>query len=142
MSVHKDCGQPIRWAGREDDPSRFMPPLESAGQAYIIGEDGSAIMVSVYQIHNCDPDKVIAWLEYQRKLAAAKGESFTEMDNWAVAREQKREERWTAALQIDCPRCGSLAGTKCCDLAKKRRGIDSDTNNPHPARLEGFVGLD
>lgn len=75
MSVHSDCGGDIFWVRRSDDPERWMPPLEFAGYRYVITGDEperTAIQVPTYIMHNCNPEKIEAWQEYQFKLAQLK----------------------------------------------------------------------
>lgn len=142
MSVHKDCGETIRWAKTEGS-GRWMPPLEFVGNHFIIQQDENgdsvAVQVSTYEIHNCDPDKMLAWQEYQKKIAKLKGSApnvETGMSNWQMARERDREATWTQALKIPCSRCGVKKGKRCIDLAKHKRGIKAETKNPHLSRLE------
>lgn len=69
MSEHKDCGEEIRWAKLERDHERFLPPLEFAGEFFIIDADGVGVKVMGYRRHICDPDKVRAWQALQQELA-------------------------------------------------------------------------
>lgn len=141
MSVHRDCGEPIRWARRDDEPSRFMPPLEPAGQAYILSEDGAAVYVTIYQVHNCDPDKMLAWQDYQARLSEIKSRETVTVENmsaWEVAGERGREEAWGNALRFECPTCSQPVGERCRDMSRKyiKTGELVFTKNPHPARLK------
>jgi len=61
MSTHKECGEPIHWAKLERDHERFLPPLEFAGEGFILDADRVGIKVQVYREHVCDPKKVRAW---------------------------------------------------------------------------------
>lgn len=143
MSTHKDCGEEIRWAKRDDDPDRFRPPLEYAGEAFIIDERGAAIQVHTYRPHNCDPDKVEAWLTYQKRLAVLRGDTeglreLTGMEAHNAARERDRENTWEHALKKPCPRCRALVGVKCHRLDQKFRktGEMVESKNPHPERID------
>ena len=139
MSTHKECGEQIRWAHRSDDPTRFMPPLESVGPVYIIDEAGQAISVQGYQVHNCDPDKMEAWVEYKNRIAAIQGgDAYAQMTEHDIAREQRREEHWTLALPFHCPTCDAKPGVKCFNRLDLRKGIEAprENLNPHPIRLE------
>ncbi len=143
MSVHKDCGEDIRWVKREDEEQRWMPPLEFIGQVYIIDESGHAFMTNAYQIHNCDPDKMEAWQEYQRRIAELKGdqESIEELDGrqvYQIARERERERVWELALTRPCRTCQADIGQRCISQSVhlRRTGEIKETLNPHPSRLE------
>lgn len=136
MSIHRDCGADIQWLRREDDTSRFLPPMEYAGEVYVRDEkDGSAKRVHAYRMHLCDPDAILAWNDYQQRLAAAKGEEFTPYD---AARERERESLWELALTVACRRCNRLPNEKCVSLSTKnvKAGIEEETKNPHPQRIE------
>ena len=139
MSTHKECGEEIRWAHRDDDPERFRPPLEYAGQAFIIDERDVAIMVHTYKPHMCDPDKMLAWQEYQEKVAAIKERRSVELDEpaWKIAKERNHELTWEDALTRECPRCGVPAGEGCRSLLPryKKSGEIVHTKNPHIERL-------
>lgn len=137
MSTHKECGEEIRWVKRDDDDSRWMPPLEFAGHFYIITESGNAIWTSVYRRHNCDPDKIEAWQEYTAKIAALK-ESTPNLPSsaWAVARERRREDTNKIANTVKCPSCEAPVGHQCYNrTVLKKTGEIVETRNPHPARL-------
>lgn len=136
MSIHKDCGADIQWIRREDDPERFLPPMEYAGEVYVKHpETGVAYRTHAYRQHLCDPEAIISWQDYQRRLAEAKGEEFTPYD---AARERERENMWELALTVSCRRCMRLPGEKCISLAasKVNQGIEEETKNPHPQRIE------
>jgi hypothetical protein len=95
VSIHKECGAQIRWAHRDDEPGRWLPPLEFAGQAYILTEDENAVLVTTYKMHQCDPDQMEAWAAYKEKLAEIQARNAAEptgMTNYEIAREQRREE--------------------------------------------------
>lgn len=145
MSTHKECGATVMWAKRDDDPDRYMPPLEPTGGAYTIDKDGIGVWVQTYQPHNCDPDDVAAWMDRLNRLDAARSEraggDFYDTDNslaYAAAREQRQEEQWAVALLVDCTRCLQPAGDKCISMAQHHRknGEQVYVNNPHPQRLE------
>lgn len=138
-SIHKECGADIVWAKREDS-DRFMPPLEYVGEVYLLegkGEEKFGVQRHAYRIHNCDPDRIIEWQEYQFRLAEAKGETFTP---YAAARERDRESTWNMALKVPCPRCERDAGQKCISLSRHliATGEIQETLNPHPARMTAF----
>jgi len=141
VSIHKDCGAQVRWAHRDDEPNRWLPPLDHAGQAYIITEDDAAVLVNTYKIHQCDPDQMEAWQAYKEKLAeiqARKGAEPVNMTTWEVRREQLREEAWLKAFKRKCPRCGAAKNVKCHKLTQRlvNEGITEYCLNPHPERLE------
>lgn len=140
MSTHRDCGEPIKWARRDDDSERFMPPLEYVGEVYVIDSGGAAIMVHAYRQHRCDPDKMEAWQEYLGKMDKLKGTTvLADMTAHEAARERDREARWEVALRKECIRCDAPAGERCRDMSARYRktGEIVHTNNPHPERLEG-----
>lgn len=132
--IHKECGERIVWLRRPDDMDRFLPPMEYAGEGYI-GVDGCGVYGTLYKAHLCDPEKVLAWIDYQKRLAVAKGEEFTPLD---AARQREREDLWTLALTVACPRCDAAVNVKCHSLAqhKIKQGIKEETLNPHPERIE------
>lgn len=143
MSTHGDCGEDIRWVHRSDDHERFMPPLEFAGYRYVILEDDTAVQQPTYIIHHCNPEKVVAWGEYQTKLDAAKLANNSvvrdaKRSNYQIARERDREEAWVYALKFICPvaKCSQPAGEKCLNLAELKRGRTTHCLNPHPERCD------
>jgi hypothetical protein len=135
MSVHKDCGKEIKWAKREDVPDKYFPPLEYVGEVFIIDSSGAAVQVHGYMRHNCDPEEVLAWQDYQQRLAEVKGEQYTPYE---AARERDREITWEAALKVECHRCNVEKGTKCrsMQLKHQRTGEIVELRNPHPIRLQ------
>lgn len=143
MSTHKECGEQIRWAQRPDDPNKWMPPLEAIGPVYIIDEAGQAIAVTGYQVHNCDPDRMQAWVEYKNRIASIQGgDAYARMTEHDIAREQRREEYWELALKHPCPTCGVKKKVRCLNRLDLRKGIAEprENTNPHPLRLE--MGLE
>lgn len=140
MSVHKECGEYIKWARRPDDPERFYPPMEHAGEHYVLDDDGVAIAVHTYRPHRCDPAKVLAWQEFQQKLAEVREQQLNNPPDvsWSALAEQRREEVWASALTIDCPRCPALAGEKCINLSQhlQRTGELVETRAPHTQRSD------
>ena len=138
MSIHRDCGADIQWLRRDDDPNRFLPPVEYAGEVYIKNEDGVGVMTYAYRSHHCNPEAIIEWQDYQRRLAEAKGEEYTPYD---AAREREREQLWELALSVACTRCHLLPGEKCVSQAKHltNAGIKEETRNPHPQRIEDAI---
>lgn len=139
MSIHKDCGEEIRWGKREDDDTRFRPPLEFAGMGYIIDADGVAIYVSIYRDHICDPDTVRAWMDHRRALAAAKGEALDEIEDdeaRIAARERDRQDQLILAATVECDTCEEPAGYGCINLSLwKRKQVREETRFPHASRL-------
>jgi hypothetical protein len=144
MSTHKDCGEQIRWARRLEDPTRWLPPLEYAGEGFVLStsddsEDHFASEVHVYKLHRCDPDKVLAWQEYTERMADIQG-TAPPGPSYALARERDRENAWEQALKKPCPRCGVAKKVKCKSLgtvAKKKEkesGEITETRWPHPER--------
>lgn len=147
MSTHKECGANVQWARRDDEPDRYMPPLEPTGPAYIINAEGVGVYVQTYQPHICDPEDVANWLDRMNRLAEVRAErsgglagDFTDNREleYAAAREQRQEEQWGVALLVDCTRCLQPAGDKCISMAQHHRknGEQVYVNNPHPQRLE------
>lgn len=137
--IHKECGSDIVWARREDDPDRFHPPMEYVGEVFLISGKGEKVAEQrhAYRIHQCDPDRIIEWQDYQHRLAEAKGEEYTP---YAAAREKQNEETWNLVLKVDCPRCERPVGEKCISLARHllKTGEMQECRNPHPARTEAF----
>lgn len=143
MSIHNDCGATIRWARRSDDNERFMQPLEFSDFAYIIDDSGTAIEVTVYQIHECKAEEVEKFQENKRRAAEAKGITVPELTNYEVYQVQKeevRKEDWKIALKVACETCGSPARKKCRSKAKGPK-YGSILKNPHPKRLAESIEL-
>lgn len=144
MSTHKDCGEQITWVRREDN-SGWFPPLEFDGYALVLVEheesetgDKYAKQVATYKVHHCDPDKVIAWMEYKQRLAAIEakgGVPVLSKPDWEIARDQRREELWEKALKYECTDCGVGAGEYCVSRAKGP-SHGKRILNPHNSRLE------
>lgn len=144
MSTHRDCGEPIRWAKRPDGNS-WLPPLDYQGEAFILtrSENGTdefiGSEVHTYKIHHCDPDKVIAWQEYQAKMADIQGREPPQT-TYAVSRERDREAAWEQAIKKVCPKCDAPKKVRCKSLgynAKKKEketGEITETRWPHPER--------
>lgn len=135
MSTHSDCGADITWLRRDDNPEKYLPPMEYAGEVYIQDDNGAAKRVHAYRMHLCDPEAIVAWQDYKQRLAEAKGEEFTD---YAAARERDREEIWEIALGVACRVCHMLPGERCVSQATrlKKTGKIIETKNPHPARIE------
>lgn len=138
VSVHRDCGAEIKWARRDDDNTRWNPPLEFAGTFYIIDEAGAAIQVTGYQIHNCDPDQMEAWLERCRRVAELKGGDMDSLEVRAVKAEMDREQVWAVALKNECSYCGAKKNEKCHSMAlvHRKKNLIVEIKNPHPGRLD------
>lgn len=139
-SVHKECGADIVWAHRADDTDRFYPPLEYVGEVFLLegkGRDKVAEQRHAYRIHQCDPDRIIEWQDYQHRLAEATGVEYTP---YAAARQKDNEELWNQVLHVECPRCEREVGKKCISLARHllKTGEITECRNPHPARIEAF----
>lgn len=144
MSVHRDCGEEIVWVKNENDPNRWMPPLEFAGYRHIIttqGDDQFAVQMPTYIRHHCDPDRMKAWQDYQVRIAALK-ENAPDVTTGMTPRQAKHqqlvEQAWEYALKFKCPRvgCEAEATELCVNLAEKKRGRSVPTKNPHPERLD------
>lgn len=147
-SVHKQCGEEVVWARRPDDRSRYLPPLQVVGEGLMV-IDGVGHRGPIYQVHRCDPDKIIEWAQYQRDLAAAKAtvgdmpepvlhaaQTQRQRDNYAE-RQQVREEQWEVALQVPCRTCERPYGFKCLNMTELRRtGEEVETRWPHDSRFE------
>lgn len=168
MSTHRDCGAQIRWARRTDNPNRWMPPLELAGEFYVFDEDGeTAKQKAAYVPHECDPDQMVAWAERQIKIAQAHDMgtlvqkavhprkddmSQDELEMIAVRqeadRQQRNEELWDVALKVECRTCGNGRDVMCRNMsvqAKKHyeeTGEVISTRQPHPQRIkDGYAAL-
>ena len=141
-SVHKECGADIVWARRPDDTDRWLQPLEYVGEVFVLlKQENSNEKVGqqhhAYRIHQCDPDRIIEWQDYQHRLAEAKGEVYTP---YAAAREKENEETWNQVLHVECPRCLRDVDQKCISLARHllKTGEIVECRNPHPARIDAF----
>lgn len=139
MTIHRDCGKEIRWATRDDDPDRFRPPLEFAGHAYIITEDGTAVYTSTYKAHECDPDDIKAWLDLKRRQAEAKGIPYDDIDDREaaiIAYERDQQAYRDRAMAAKCDVCKAPKGELCFNMNALKRGIKTYNKNPHPSRAE------
>jgi hypothetical protein len=141
MSIHKECGEEVRWARRDDDATRWRPPLEFAGVAYILSDDEAgeprATQVQTFRHHLCDPAKVQAWQEYQERLAELREHEPprpTNMSDWAIARERDRERAKRDAEKKKCPRCGAKKNKPCTSLAKGPH-FGEEVRWPHAERM-------
>lgn len=137
MTIHSDCGKEIRWAQRDDDPDRFRPPLEFAGQAYIVTEDNIAVYVTTYKQHECDPDDIKRWMELKRAQAEALGKPVDELDRKEernIARKQAQNDAWSLTIKIPCATCGAKAGQKCFNMTKRKQDIVEENKWPHHIR--------
>lgn len=152
MSVHKECGEQIRWARNQSD-TKWIPPLEFAGEAFILtkaegSEDYIASEVSTYRVHNCDPDKVLAWQEYKAKLEALESRKRLEVSDHylsdrEIAKQRDQELAWDEVHGVPCPRSDfCLTDGKCCNLSKAKQngGEFVATVWPHPERVEAARG--
>lgn len=134
MATHKDCGADIRWAKRDDDSKKYLPPLEYVGEVYVIDSSGAAIQVHGYKRHLCDPEALTAWQDYLARLAEAKGESFTPYE---AARERDNELVWETALKVACEYCEAPKNVKChsMQLRHRKTGEIVELRHPHPIRI-------
>lgn len=153
MSVHKECGEQIRWA-RNQSGTKWLPPLEFAGEAFILtkNEDGdgdyTGAEVSTYRVHFCDPEKVVAWQEYKEKLASIESAKTTErvalvMSDRLIAKQRDIELAWDEVHGVPCPKSDyCLTDGKCCNLSKvlSNGGEFVATIWPHPERVEAARG--
>ena len=143
MSVHRDCGEPIRWVRRNDDLNRWAPPLEAVGQALIVTEqDGEPVSayVSIYKEHRCDPEKMLAWVEYQERLAEIKERTGghtpdTGMSAYQIKAQQLNEENWQIAMLVPCPICDAKLDEYCFNLTERKKGNEVAIRNPHQKRF-------
>lgn len=138
MSVHRDCGEEVKWARRPDDTDRFLPPLDYAGTFYVIDKEGVGEMVTAYKSHVCDPDKMEAWLERCRRVAEMQGGDMSKIEVRAVAADMHREQAWELVFPRACPRCEAEPYEKCRSMERKyvNEGRIVYLKNPHPGRLE------
>lgn len=147
MSVHKECGESVRWARNQND-TKWLPPLEAVGDIFILTRKesgdgdytGSELMG--YRIHQCDPDKVVAWQEYKAKLEALEARKQDErqtqyISDRDVARARDQENAWDLVHGTPCPR-SDLCHTDgvCYNLSKAKKGEMVATLWPHPERVE------
>ena len=142
MAIHTQCGADIEWPRREDDPERFGRPLEFAGQAYILTEEGYAIRVLTYKQHECDPDVMEAWIERCRRVDELKVQAPPRETAYETKRLDIAEGLWRAALKVECPRCLAKKKKKCVSLAKHEHG--RILKRPHTERTrlaeeEGYM---
>lgn len=144
MSIHKDCGEDIRWARRDETSGKWLPPLEHVGFAYILldmeeGDDKKAVEVPTYRVHQCDPEKMLAWREYKEKIAAIEEAAprlvETVKSDWAIAREREREEVMLKTAAYACPRCNAPQGSPCTNLSKGK-SFGKEKRWPHKERME------
>jgi hypothetical protein len=144
MSTHNDCGEDVTWAHREDDTERWLPPLEFAGEVFILqqvpGLDKPvASRMHAYRLHRCDPDKIEAWIAYQERLQALKQQHpemiVTDTPAYVIARQRRAEQEREYAEQIDCKRCGAMPNQPCRSLSKNPSQMNKPTTWPHPERV-------
>lgn len=147
MSVHKNCGEQIRWAQRPG--GGWFPPLELVGEVFILtrneGGDGdyTGSEVMAYRIHQCDPDKMEAWQAYKERLASiedakVKDERAAYVSDREAARARDMENAWDEVHGTPCPRSEHcLTDGYCCNLTavKKNGGEFVPTKWPHPERV-------
>lgn len=133
MTIHSDCGKEIKWVHRDDDPDRWHPPLEFAGQAYVI-IDEVAVYTSIYQRHECDPDDMKKWLELKRAQAEIKGvpvEDIDRREERAIARKLQQDEEYAVACRVACIVCKAEKGELCFNLHKLKKGDKIYNLHPH-----------
>jgi hypothetical protein len=121
-----------------NDESRWMPPMEYAGEGYWIDADMVGHGAHFYQPHVCDPAQVEAWVERLQRIADATGDS-TKLDevNIRQARNEANQESARAAAEkYDCSQCGAQVGHPCISMSNKKQGGGKPTKWPHPVRLE------
>lgn len=136
MSIHKECGENIKWMRRADDTG-WLPPLEYAGTVYV-EIDGKGEEHHGYRQHRCDPDKMDAWIEYLRKKGEITGD-MSELDSVNVrvsANERSAEAAREYAQHEHCPSCDANIGKPCVNLAAKKKGEVVEIKWPRPSRLE------
>lgn len=132
MSIHTDCGANIKWAKRSDDPDRFSPPLEFHGFYYIVDESGSAIEVTTYQPHICDPERMKKYQDRIAQVAKQRAPKKSKLlsPEYEAARQVRRDDNWKIALKVECETCGAKPRSKC-----RSKNFGKITLNPHPARI-------
>lgn len=135
MSLHIECGRNIAWARRRDDPERFIPPLELVGMYTIIDADGIGIEVPCFQPHVCNPTDVEDWQRRLRELEVQReaGVAVTPTQAYAARAQERREEAWREALQVECPKCKATVGEFCTNLSAVNTG--QPIKYPHEARV-------
>lgn len=148
MSVHKECGEDIRWALRDDQSGRYNPPLEFVGHMYVIDSDTNvAKRVTVWQPHNCDPEKMLAWQEYRLRILElrARGAEIAEgLEDWKLAQAKREEETWNEVLKYECRRCEAPIDEKCRNMGQRFRktGEIVHVKHPHTERMADAGLLD
>lgn len=135
-SVHKECGANIIWMKSPNDPGRWMPPMEYAGEGYWVDSEMVGHGAHFYQPHVCDPAQVEAWIARLQRIADATGDStkLDEIDIRAARKQADQESARKAAEKYDCDQCGAVAGKPCLSKAKGQ-GLGNPTKWPHPDRL-------
>jgi hypothetical protein len=135
MSVHRECGADIRWFRRDDDPERYRPPMELAGEGYVITDEGGLEFKNIYRPHMCDPEAIASWQQYKENLAEAKGEPI---DDYEAVTQRRSDEQWDIALPVSCRTCKATPGEYCISQQKhlQKAGEIVNTRWPHPLRVE------
>lgn len=147
MSIHKECGENVRWVKGGRRKERFMPPLEFVGNytILVLDDDGDEVGTDVacYQVHTCDPDKMLAWRERLARVKEIKDlppilvEADRPLSNWKIARERDQENARAAAEKRDCTTCGAIEGEFCFNLSIFKRTHEKvPTNMPHASRID------
>jgi hypothetical protein len=117
--------------------------MEFCGFYYVLSElpdstDKVGLRVAAYRPHQCDPDKIIAWREYQARLAeidARLPPAATTRSAWQIKKQKEQEEAWEIALTVVCDVCNATVGEYCTSNAKGP-SFGKVLTNPHTPRME------
>jgi len=152
-SICRQCGRPIIWARRADNPERWSRPLDpvtSTGAA-VIDDAGMVRWTHVYQFHSCNPDDIISYAG--ALIAAASIREHQEQEKINPASEEVRAERSYAlslrnheaaesryngivnALAVDCPKCDAGIGETCTNMSKGTVNFGNMIMHPHVQRI-------
>lgn len=138
MSIHKDCGEHVKWVRRTDEDDRWFPPLESIGHVYVIIDD-QVVETIGYRHHKCDPAKMKAWLDYLAIIGELKGDT-SELDSVVAhqaARDRQAESTRKYAERVACPQCNQGINEPCVNMSiLKKTGELEPTKNPHQSRID------
>jgi ribosomal protein S27AE len=120
------CGSGVVWAKRLNGD--WHPPLEHAGQTYLISDRGVVQRVAAYHRHRCDPEMVDDWAGEVR-----------DRDPYHYDREATLQGQKEAVKGRPCPRCDADPDDPCMNLTERRWGREAEKVWPHFERLPGPV---
>jgi hypothetical protein len=142
MSIHRECGAHIVWALRPDNPDRWLPPLEYAGEFLFRTEADTFIEAPGYQTHVCDPAQVVAWKERLQRIEDESeklvkvARRLTIQPNRidAVEQEHNRLLLYEESMKYECPKCLVPEGVPCINLNRGHINEGEPTRYPHKER--------